>query len=301
MMSARVFTLLLCVAACTSACGKKSEANAGQRQTLLAEREAQIAQRLAVAESNPQKDEPVAKWMMPPELREISGLALTADGRLLAHGDEVGRVYVLDARRGVILKRFTLSGAPHADFEGITVAGGSIYMVASNGVLYEFAEGADGTSVPYRMHDMRLGHECEFEGIAYQPDSAWLVLPCKTVGKRSLEGQLVIYRWKIRDTTSGRLSRMTIPMEKVVGSSGWKSLHASDVTIDPTTGNLVLIASHEKGLVEITPGGEVVRSEPLPKGHHQPEGVAITRDGILILSDEATKNPAAITLYRWRP
>jgi hypothetical protein len=29
--------------------------------------------------------------------------------------------------------------------------------------------------------------------------------------------------------------------------------------------------------------------------------VAVTRDNILIVSDEATQKPAAITLYRWRP
>jgi uncharacterized protein YjiK len=63
----------------------------------------------------------------------------------------------------------------------------------------------------------------------------------------------------------------------------------------------VLIGSQEKGIVEITPGGEVVRSEPLPRGHKQAEGVAITPDGILIVSDEATTKPAAMTLYRWRP
>lgn len=301
MMHPRVFTLLVGVAACASAC-KRFEASAAQKEALLAQRDSQVAERITLVDQTRQKDKPVARWMMPPELREISGLAMTADGRVLAHGDEIGRVYVLDPKRGVVLKRFTLQGAPHADFEGITVARGSIYLIASNGVLYEFTEGADGASVPYRIHDTHLGHECEFEGVAYQADSAWLVLPCKTVGKKSLEDQLVIYRWKIGDTTSSAVSRMTVPLAPIVEPNGWKTLHPSDVTIDPATGNLVLVASQQKALVEITPAGQLLRSEPLPTGHHQAEGVAITRDGILIVSDEATpKNPAAITLYRWRP
>jgi len=45
----------------------------------------------------------------------------------------------------------------------------------------------------------------------------------------------------------------------------------------------------------------VVRSEPLPGNHHQAEGVAVTKDSLLIISDEATSKPAAITVYRWRP
>jgi hypothetical protein len=63
----------------------------------------------------------------------------------------------------------------------------------------------------------------------------------------------------------------------------------------------VIIASHEKGLIVVTPGGEVVRSEALPGDHRQPEGVAITPDSILLVSDEANVKPPAITLYRWRP
>jgi len=61
----------------------------------------------------------------------------------------------------------------------------------------------------------------------------------------------------------------------------------------------VLIAAQEKGLVEITPFGDVVRTMPLPGAHGQAEGVALTRDGLLIVGDEATSRPAALTLYRW--
>jgi hypothetical protein len=49
------------------------------------------------------------------------------------------------------------------------------------------------------------------------------------------------------------------------------------------------------------PDGEVVRSEPLPGDHRQPEGVAVTKDSLLMVSDESNVKPAAITLYRWRP
>ena len=38
-----------------------------------------------------------------------------------------------------------------------------------------------------------------------------------------------------------------------------------------------------------------------PGDHRQAEGVAITPDSILLVSDEANVKPPAITLYRWRP
>lgn len=295
-------TLLVGLVASGAACRDISKDNAAQLQAVEQAREKQLEQRLAKADTDPKHAEPLAMWMMPPELREISGLALTSDGRLLTHDDEVGRIYEIDPRRGVILKRFMLGDTPvRADFESIAVGAGSVYLLASNGVLYEFKEGADGAHVPYSIHDLKLGHECEFEGMAYQTDSASLLLPCKRAAKKSLHDQLVIYRWRLQGPDSTRLSMFTIPLAQVVGSNGWKGFHTSDMALDPTTGNYVLISHLELGLVEITPAGQVVRSGPLPGTHHQPEGVAITRDGMLIVSDEGSKKPAAITLYRWRP
>jgi hypothetical protein len=43
--------------------------------------------------------------------REISGIAFTADGRLLAHGDEHALVWQLDPGSGKVLKRFGLGRA----------------------------------------------------------------------------------------------------------------------------------------------------------------------------------------------
>jgi uncharacterized protein YjiK len=82
-------------------------------------------------------------------------------------------------------------------------------------------------------------------------------------------------------------------------ANSWKSLHPSDITIDPQTGNYVLVASLENALIQITPAGELVSARPLPDVHQQAEGVAITKDSILIVSDEAKQGPAVVTLYKW--
>lgn len=300
MKQARVVVLMMGIVAGVAGCRPQSEPDGTQAQAaVLANREEQLARRV-VAGGDTTPGAPLAMWILPPELREISGLALTADARLLAHDDERGIVYVIDPRRGVMLKRFSLGEKGlHADFEGITVTPTAIYLLASNGNLYQFDEGADGERVRYTLHNTRLGRECEFEGVAFEPVSARLLMPCKNVGEKSLRDKLVIYRWHLQKTESPRLSMLTIPLAQVIGSNGWKSLHPSDVTVDPATGNYVLIAAQEKAFVEITPAGEVVRSGPLPGGARQPEGVAITADSILIVSDEGTKGAATLTLYRW--
>ena len=299
MIKGRVIALLLTLIA-FSGCRETPRADAAKVRKVQLARQQQLARRLAMADANPTKPVPVAQWIMPPELREISGLALTSDGRLLTHDDNVGRIFVIDPRSGLVLKNFYLGTGVHGDFESITIAGDDIYMLDSNGTLYQFREGADGAGVPFNTIDLRLGKECEFESMAFQADSDWLVMPCKKATNTKLQDQLVIYRWRLRRPQAQRLSMVTIPVSQIIGQNGWKNFIPSDMTIDPVTGNYVLIASHEKALAEITPAGRVVRSGRVPGVHNQAEGVAITKDGILIVSDEENRTPAAITLYRWR-
>ena len=95
------------------------------------------------------------------------------------------------------------------------------------------------------------------------------------------------------------MSRLTVPMKDIVGPIGEKEFQPSDITVDPFTGDYVLISGIEKAIVQITPDGRVVFARKLPGGHEQPESVAITKDSILIVGDEAQRVPAALTLYRW--
>lgn len=275
----------------------------GCRPTPRAELSARV-QRLTASLSSTRTDpsSPLARWILPRELGEVSGLALMSDGRMLAHGDEWGHVFVVDPRGGALLKRFSIGASgedARADFEGITVIGERIIMAASNGMLYEFTEGKEGERVGFVVHDTRLGKECEFEGVAFDSAQGVVVLPCKNVRIETLRDHLVLYRWRLEGSGDSTPGPITIPLSQVIGSNSWKKLHPSDITVDPATGNYVIVAAQEKALIEITPRGEVMSAIPLPEKHRQPEGVTLTRDGILIVSDEATTRPASLTLYRW--
>ena len=269
---------------------------------IMAQREASFNKNLAERDTSTQGKKPIARWVMPGTLTEISGLALTSDGRLLAHNDEQGRVTELDYRRGAVVKRFLVGSPPiRGDFEGITVTPNGIILLSSSGRLYEFAEGKDAAEVPYTVHDPHLAGECEFEGVAYEAASNSVVMACKNTRKKSLDGFLVLYRWKrTGGTESDRVTELKVPLKSLIGSNKWKTLHPTDLTIDPASGNYVMVAAPEEALIEITPKGEVVFARSLPGRHPQAEGVAITKDGVLIVGDEGGKKGAAvITLYHW--
>ena len=303
-MTRRPFAVLLATTIGVGACRPADAAKAEKADSsLLAKREARLDQLLAqrdtiTADSSAER-KAIARWILPSNLDEISGIAIKDDRHLLAQGDERGQISEIDFRTGVVTKQFVV-GRPtlKADLEGITIARGMIFMLASNGTLYEFREGANGQRVDYTTHDTRLGKECEFEGVAYDSTDNSLLLACKNVGIKHLKDSMVIYRWRI-DSGGDRLTRFSVPLQDILKAIGEKELHPSDITIDPFTGNYVLIASIEKAILEITPAGQVVFARKLPGDHDQPESVGITRDSILIIGDEAQHRPAVLTLYPW--
>jgi uncharacterized protein YjiK len=300
MIDGRSFVLLAALSPWVAACRDTPQAKAAQVRAIEATRKQDFAHRLALADANPSKPVPVAEWIMPPELREISGLALTSRGTVLTHDDNIGRVYEIDPKTGILLKGFSLAGGVRGDFEAITIAGPDVYLLRSNGKIYKFKEGADASQVPYTMYDTGLGKVCEFESMAYEADSSRLLLVCKKFLQKQAPKELLIYRIPLPLGDRSGITAMQVAMKDVVGSNKWKNFHPSDINIDPVTKNYVIVASKEKGLIVVTPDGEVVRSEPLPGDHRQPEGVAVTSDSLLLVSDEANVKPPAITLYRWR-
>jgi uncharacterized protein YjiK len=279
------------------ACREDGSSFSQQETADLAARADRLTQRLASASTD---TEPLARWNMPPSLAELSGLAVLDSTRLVTHNDEVGRVAVVDFRRGVVLKQFSLGEKPlRGDFEGVTVANGRIWLLESNGMLYEFAEGADGGAVPFTRFDTRLGNECEFEGVAFDPSSESLLLSCKRVTAGSDRDQLVIYRWSLARRAISPDATLEIPYNRLTEESQWKEIHPSGVAVDPASGNYVLVAARQRVLIEVTPAGDVVTARPLPSTHPQAEGVGITPDGLLIICDEGSTQPGTITLYRW--
>ncbi|MBA2292247.1 MAG: SdiA-regulated domain-containing protein [Gemmatimonadales bacterium] len=244
-------------------------------------------------------DVPLAKWIMPRDMQEISGIVLAPDGNhVLAHGDERAHLVEIDWRSGMVIKRFNLGETPvKGDFEGITRGGLDYYMLTSKGKIYQFREVEDGKSADYVVIDTKLGDACEFEGIAHDPLTNSLLMACKTPEK-SMRDSLVIYRWPLGDNPPP-VSRITIALDLVIASNDWDDVRPSDITIDPFTGNIVLITAQQRALIVLSRDGQVVSAGPVPTDIPHTEGIAITRDGLLLISAEAGDAPASITIFRW--
>src|SRR5689334_7536512 len=103
--------LVACVTA--SACGQVDAAREARADSsMLAQRETRLedslSQRDTAAKDSAADRSAIARWIMPRNLDELSGIVLTGDGRLLAHGDEKAQVSEVDYRRGIVTKQFVV-------------------------------------------------------------------------------------------------------------------------------------------------------------------------------------------------
>ena len=252
------------------------------------------AERAEVMIRCPLNRDPVAQWKLPDILKEISGLARTAQGRLLAHGDEKGRIFTLDEKTGQVLATWELQGVPHDDFEGIAVSGKTVYLMTSAGRIYTTREGGNGDQVPYTKIDTGLGTQCEFEGLAYDPKAKVLLLPCKTAIARELASDVVVFRWSVEKKELAEPASFRFP-RKAVGES--VEFRATSVEVDPRSGHLMVLSSKRQMVVELTAQGRFLGAVPLePLWHRQPEGLTLGPDRLYI-SDEGRKHTGMLTSY----
>jgi len=245
--------------------------------------------------------ESATRWRLPTRLREISGLAMTSDHRLLAHNDEIGVVFEIGYRDGSIVKEFQLAnrtGPVADDFEGIAVADSRIYLVTSSGRLYEFVEGAAGESVPFIVHATGVGRDCEIEGLSYDADRRELLLMCKDARSESLAGRLPMYRWSIDERRLSADSPTVVPVRDFTRHIGSNRFRPSGIERHPGSGNYYVVAARPGAIAEVTPAGEVLGAKRFgARWHRQVEGIAFAADGALIVADEGGGGRASLTVY----
>ena len=258
---------------------------------------------------------PSRRVALPDELHEISGLAVSPDGRVFAHGDEEGTVFQIDPADGHIVRRFALEptgpevdlgkkgrrGRVTGDFEDIAIVGDRFFLVTSNGVLLEFSEGADGASVPYRATVTGLADRCEVEGLAHDSAAGALLLLCKQLHSKADRGAVEIYAWSLANRTLAAQPRIAIPEATLQRVLGAQRFNGSALAFMRGGQSLLLIAGPQRLFLQVGLDGRVGGGGALDRAAlTQPEGVAFLRDGTLLVSSEGGKGAASLNAYAAR-
>jgi hypothetical protein len=249
--------------------------------------------------------EPAWRAELPKALAEISGLASAGDGSVYAHGDEQAAVFRFDLATRRPTERFglgTRAGLLRGDFEDIQVIGRRVYLLTSEGVIYEAPLAGDGRVVEAVRRTAGFGGNCEAEGMAWDPDTKALLLLCKQVKSKRWKKQVVVLAVSAESWQVAPEPRMLIPESRLEEVTGARGFSGSAIARHPRTGTFILLAGPQRTYAEVDARGRVLGGGKLDKRRHpQPEGIAVTPELTLLISDESGSGPATIAAYARRP
>lgn len=234
---------------------------------------------------------PSGSLPLPSGLREVSGIALSPDGRLFAHNDERGTVYQVDPASGKMIKQFAVGERRlQEDFEDIAIVGDTFYLVNSKGDLFSFREGADRENVPYARHRTGLTGANDVEGLCYDPETRSLLLACKANPGTDSARTRAVYAFDLRTSALLSRPRFVISLDELNARFGLKDFRPSGIARHPESGHFHLISSAGNSIIELSPSGAILSCATLPKRfHEQPEGIVFGRNGALLIANEGAR------------
>lgn len=237
---------------------------------------------------------------LPGKLTEVSGLAVAGPDSVFTHDDEFAIVYEFRLGDGKVLRSFAL-GKPtlEGDFEGIATAGGRIFLITSDGLIYAFKPGRDGERVAYRVFDSGIGPRCEIEGLSQAPEPSALLLLCKRFRNDNTQSLLEIYRWQIGQDHADPEPFLSLPLDQLVEKKERAEFRPSGIDYAPACQQFFIVSARNHMVLVLDRAGKVVDSRTFKKSRHpQAEGIAAMPDGRVVLADEGSRTrKGRLTIY----
>jgi uncharacterized protein YjiK len=252
-------------------------------------------------------------------LREISGLAMAADGKnLLAVQDEIGAVFVLDTGDFQIKNRIDFIS--EGDFEGIAVVGDTIFAVKSNGNLFRIVPKPSGGTLLVERFKTGLSKAWDVEGLETDLNRQQLLLACKASPEGMTAGEKHIYALSLIDFSLQQNPVLRIRLEDMIvnpslfhpADQAEKILHfltrsdregalafsPSGIAVQPETGHYYILSAQGRLLAVYSASGELMRLQRLEKAlFEQPEGICFDNRGSLYISSEGKTGRPVIAVY----
>jgi uncharacterized protein YjiK len=231
---------------------------------------------------------------LPVELDEISGLAFyPKDTSVFAIGDEFGWLYKIPLTGGKPIRKWQFS--KEGDYEDLAMVDKVFYVLKSNGNITAFT--FDDHNQILKQQEEFPGHGDEFEILYYDPKLFKLTMICKdceTDKKKALTAYYFNLLNKHFDDSS------SINVTAIANMVGEKKIKfkPSAAALNPVTGELYIISSVNKLLVVADRKGNPKQAYPIDEGlFKQPEGIAFSPDGDMIISNEAAGRGVANLLF----
>lgn len=234
-------------------------------------------------------------WLLPKELIEISGISWISDDRFACVQDELGKVYIYNTLTAKIEKEIPF-GEP-GDYEGIAIAGETIYVLQANGTIIEI-ENYDSAKPLEKKYKTQLTKKQDCESMAYDQKNNRLLIAIKAEesDNASYKG-IYAFNLKTKEMAVKPVYRIDLNHQIFNGEkSKKKTIQPSDMAIHPLSGDIYIIeATTKPKLLILNASGSIRSLHDLPGSDFpQPEGITFSPEGKMYISNEGKNKPGNI-------
>jgi len=235
---------------------------------------------------------PTAKWALPDELKEVSGITWINNNHFLAIEDLHPILYTLRLDTTAIIEKatpFKFTDKEKYDIEDVVLQSDTVYALWSHGVIFRITDWQKNLVV--KKMPTSLSKENNTEGLCYDPVTHHLLIACKDESAIADEKKSTksIYEF---DQQTGILKPDPFLLihkkdfEKVADEK--LNFYPSAVTIQPGSNDIYILSTKDtKCLAVYNRQGllksfQLIDKELMP----QPEGICFTPDGTLYISTQ---------------
>ena len=221
-----------------------------------------------------------------PDLDEISGITYYAkDTSVFAIIDEAGILFKIPLKNPDAVRQWEFD--KKKDFEDIVLVDSTFYVLVSNGNIETIR--FDNNKIYTESSDFSANSKdiTEFESLYLEKDSGKMIIVCKSCDSDP-KTTFSSFAYNYKDSTKPYEPHIRFDMSPMAQSMNIdKRLKASAAAINPVTDDIYIISSVLKLLVITDRKGTFKNAIKLDPGiYKQPEGMAFTPEGDLIISNE---------------
>ena len=235
-----------------------------------------------------------ARWDVPDDLEEISGIDYLGENRFACVQDEDGKVFIYNTANSKVEKEIDFGKS--GDYEDLAIAGKSIFVLRADGHLFEIRNFSAPNPQILEYNSQLRGYDSE--GLCFDPKGNRLLLAVKELKGNQKQTERPVYAFDLAaHKLSGQLVFEIDLNHKLFKDLKEKKtsnrLKPSAIEVNPKTGDIFVLEGAEPKLLILDPTGQPKAMHKL-KGEDfkQPEGLAFSPEGTLFISNEGSKDNA---------
>ncbi|HPW98201.1 MAG TPA: hypothetical protein PK218_06555 [Flavobacterium sp.] len=261
---------------------------------------------------------PNTTFVLPDILHEISGLTDIDQRTIACIQDENGIIFIYDIVLNKIKKQynFHLDG----DYEGITKVGTTMYVLRSDGVLFEFL---NYESPNFKLKTYQTGIPAHNnEGLCYDADSNILLIANKgkSVKGKEFKDKRAIYGFDLKTkklTTSpvyefdinvikkhvaDKKIKVPTKLKKGENPEPFIKLMTSAIAIHPMSKKLYVLSAADHLFFVFNRNGSIHHIEPLSTTvFNKAEGITFLENGDMLITNEGQQKKPTFLRFNYKP